>query len=826
MERPTSKVLVIALTAFFVAGAAGYVYGDASPRQAELDQVRAMIEENGYSWTADRTWVSDLPDEERQNLLGLEVPADYERILEEIKQRPVLRAPMDLPSSFDWTDSAAVSPVRTQRCGDCWAQCSVAAMESQLRIYDDDATRLSVQQAIDCNFGSSSCDGGWWEDVYDMYMAVGAVTQACYRYRGGVDGDCDEDTCDVVTFLDGYEFIDTSVPSIKYYLMTYGPLAVGMSVYNDFNYYSGGCYETSQSGNINHGVLIVGWDDDMCGGQGAWHIKNSWGTWWGEDGYAWMKYGTADIGYAACVTYYTPRQRVKLAYESHVIDDSAGDGDGVAEPGETVSLRLTLANERWDTATNVSATLMSLTAGVQVLLSGSTTFPDIPGGGVAESNSPYFAISVDPDVICGRRAHFVLSIECDQGTYSDVCHFDIGDAVETVFADDSEAALGWTHGAPDDDATAGGWVRKNPRGSMLDGHLVQAERDHSPGSAVTAFVTANTNRGFFPDFADVDGGKQTLLTPVFDLSDRASALARYWKWYTNDTSDSAADDVWKVDVSADGGLTWVNLETQTESHREWRESEFDLGQYVPLTGQVVLRFVASDYGNDSTVEAAVDDFEITGCPASVDALPPYVEVVYPNGGEALTENTEVDVQWTAADDYGLREVTVLASYDGGLTYDDTLGVTTGFESSLTWLVPAGAHPECRIGVEAVDRGYNAVFDESDSPFSITGDAAGVASGEEDLLPPEVVLVGSEKNPFSGSTHIFFGVPRAMGVAVKVYDARGRCIRDLLEAPAEAGYHSVVWDGRSSAGTSVSPGIYFVRLDAGGEVRTGKVMLVR
>ena len=67
---------------------------------------------------------------------------------------------MTFPTNFDWRDSLAMSPVRDQECGDCWAQAAVAAVESQMRIYDGDTTLLSVQQTIDCNYFNASCSGG------------------------------------------------------------------------------------------------------------------------------------------------------------------------------------------------------------------------------------------------------------------------------------------------------------------------------------------------------------------------------------------------------------------------------------------------------------------------------------------------------------------------------------------------------------------------------------------------------------------------------------------------------------------------------------------
>jgi hypothetical protein len=208
------RLYVLALFGLVVLTTLGHVYGDTPQTDLTLEEVRARIAAQGLSWTADHTEISILPLEEREKMLGLIVPEDYEAQLAKIRGKRPAYSPLDLPSRFDWTDSAGVSPVRRQMCGDCWCQCAVAAIESKMRIFDDDVRRLSVQQGIDCNFGGSSCGGGWSEDVYDLYRVVGAVTQACYPYRGGVDGNCDQDSCDLVLNIDTWEYIDTTVTSM------------------------------------------------------------------------------------------------------------------------------------------------------------------------------------------------------------------------------------------------------------------------------------------------------------------------------------------------------------------------------------------------------------------------------------------------------------------------------------------------------------------------------------------------------------------------------------------------------------------------------------
>jgi hypothetical protein len=60
-----------------------------------------------------------------------------------------------------------------------------------------------------------------------------------------------------------------------------------MEVYDDFYYYRSGVYSITWGYDEgSHAIEIVGWDDNLQ----AFHVKNSWGTGWGEHGYFWISY--------------------------------------------------------------------------------------------------------------------------------------------------------------------------------------------------------------------------------------------------------------------------------------------------------------------------------------------------------------------------------------------------------------------------------------------------------------------------------------------------------------------------------------------------------
>ena len=195
------------------------------------------------------------------------------------------------------------------------------------------------------------------------------------------------------------------------------------------------------------------------------------------------------------------------------------------------------------------------------------------------------------------------------GAPASVYSFFVG-TIESVFFDDVETANGWALVAAGDNATTGRWERGDPQGTTNAGNQVQAEDDHTAAPGVMCFATglsAGASAGSF----DVDGGKTTLLSPVFDLSGHAYAFVSYWRWFTNNLGAFPDEDYWQVQVTSNG-TTWVNLEYTLESRNAWTKMSFPVHEYVPLTANVRFRFIATDTSNNSLVEAAVDDFEVSG----------------------------------------------------------------------------------------------------------------------------------------------------------------------------------------------------------------------
>lgn len=155
-------------------------------------------------------------------------------------------------------------------------------------------------------------------------MNTGVFDEACFPYTAS-DAPCDNRCSDWEdriyfrsTLNQGVGGGPSNLDQLKSLVMEQ-PVYSVMSVYTDFNSYSGGVYEHS-SGSYSglHAVVLVGWDDT----DSFWICKNSWGSSWGESGYFNIKYFNCGIGGTG--------YRVRVAPR---VEISSGNGNTLPDSG-------------------------------------------------------------------------------------------------------------------------------------------------------------------------------------------------------------------------------------------------------------------------------------------------------------------------------------------------------------------------------------------------------------------------------------------------------------------------------------------------------------
>jgi hypothetical protein len=92
-------------------------------------------------------------------------------------------------------------------------------------------------------------------------------------------------------------------------------------------------------------------------------------------------------------------------------------------------------------------------------------------------------------------------------------------------------------------------------------------------------------------------------------------------------------------------------------------------------------------------------------------------------------------------------------------------------------------------------------------------------------PEAFALRNNYPNPFNPSTTIKYALPEASYVQLEVYNVVGQVVRTLVADHQNAGRYVVQWDASDDSGQSLSSGIYFYRLQAGGEFLDVKKMLL-
>ncbi|MBN1233510.1 MAG: hypothetical protein JXA60_09180, partial [Candidatus Coatesbacteria bacterium] len=289
------KVLFVLLCGLLIIS----IVTPAFAKEWTLEDTRASIKRNGFSWVAGETSISKLPKEIKK--LYFNGIKDGGLDISGMKQH--VNSKVGFPDYVDWRDLGGkdyTTPIKDQKqCGACWAFGTFAAIEAQIKInlnMDKIFPDLSEQYVVSDCFSGGSCGGSQAYDLARWMETHGVPWETCWPYEAK-NATCDGRCTDWDFTQQQIQEMVAITPhgnydGIKDALANKGCVFAAMRVYNDWQYYKGGIYECDENSGYGggHMICIIGYNHP----ENYWIVKNSWGTNWGESGYARVRIGRGD----------------------------------------------------------------------------------------------------------------------------------------------------------------------------------------------------------------------------------------------------------------------------------------------------------------------------------------------------------------------------------------------------------------------------------------------------------------------------------------------------------------------------------------------------
>ncbi|KAK5969177.1 Cathepsin F [Trichostrongylus colubriformis] len=209
------------------------------------------------------------------------------------------------PAEIDWAKAGKLTPVKDQgKCGSCWAFATVASIEAVNAIKTGNVTRLSEQEMVDCDTQNNGCQGGYRPYAMRFAQQNGLMKEDQYPYKGSDHNTCLLNRESERVFIQSYRMLSTNEEVIADWVATNGPVTFGMNVTKSMYSYRSGIFSPSQfdceqHSLGSHALIFVGYGTEN--GQPYWLVKNSWGTWWGQNGFFKLARGQNTCGAANTV---------------------------------------------------------------------------------------------------------------------------------------------------------------------------------------------------------------------------------------------------------------------------------------------------------------------------------------------------------------------------------------------------------------------------------------------------------------------------------------------------------------------------------------------
>ncbi len=708
---------------------------DGGLTEEDIEVLREQGQEEGWTFEVALNPVTTYPLDQIVGDNESELPAAPEKMFEKDGVIPAKQG--QLPASFDWGGHAELPPVRAQgTCGSCWSFATNGVVESLIAIVDGVQRDLAEQYLISTNTLDWGCDGGnraflFYDNAETSCGRTGAVMEADFPYSAvEEEADC---PYDIAYRLESWGYVaneNPSVEQIKQAIKDFGPVYVSVTADTAFQAYSEGIYNRpAETDQTNHGVVLVGWDDDQ-GTDGVWLLRNSWSGGWGESGYMRIEYGAANVGRWATYAVYAD-------FESPEGEDE-GEGECAIDSEAPVITACPDDLGPLDLDSNCEVAIPDLTPGVTATDNcGIPTITQSPAAGTA--------ISVD--------AHVIFTAT-DGGGLTDTCQITL--TVAPCEGEEGESEGESAEGEPADEGELGiAW--STHLGGQFDEYGLGIAVDSSANIFVTGatyssgWVSGGWDTGFASEGEEEEGERErdwdgfvVKLTP---------SGAHVWSSYLGGSENDSGRGI-AVD---DAGNVFVTGETESS---DWVSGGWD---------------ITYGYG----LGAASDGFVVKLTSSGAHAWSSYLGGPFRDGGKGIavdgdgsilcTGNTYssgwVSGGWDTTYQYGAGFVVKLtssgahtwSSYFGGSDHDGGTGIAvdtsgnvlvTGYTHSSGW-VSGGWDTTFEDGEGEEESGKDGFV----AKFSATGAHvwSSYLGGSEEDLGRGIALDGSGNVLITGTT---------------------------------------------------------------------------
>jgi len=560
-------------------------------------------------------------------------------------------------------------------------------------------------------------------------------------------------------------------------------------------------------------------------------------------------------------------QKPTIQVSGVFMNDTAGNGNGLIDPGETIDLIVNYHNGSALAADNITSNIMCLSEYININ-NPSLLLSSVPAGGTCQA---VYTMTISPNVPVGNNITFYLTYLGDLVTpHNEQLVFSVG-----------------TTGMNEDFETDNGGFIPSPANYAWECGPSPVAGAHSGlnawGTRLTSDYQANAN--------------YLLTTPNVYIG--TNFMLEFWHYY----STEATYDGGNVSISTNGGSTWTLLTPEggypnnavaalngpgyDGNSNGWTFARFNLSAYA--NQNAAFRFT---FKSDSMVQGPgwfIDDVrttgfvefagKLTGTVTSSDPAIDFSHVVVQNTQNWATHpdasgnyllylpigSHQVDAAGpgyhsTAGANVSISIASPAASHDFYLGYLKPAqaiqyNINNGI-LSLTWTAPE--NPEYTITGYEVYRKINAGafelvthpmdtsytetlgdFGTSYRYYVVTTYAEGNSvatetvsfiyltdNDDEHNSAPVTQLNNNFPNPFNPETSFSFSLKEQAPTKLYIYNIKGQLVRKLIDGVYPSGKHQVVWNGKDNAGRNVASGVYLYRLESKNFSQTKRAILMK